>query len=621
VDLDKQAAWLSEYHQTELKKLSELRARYMENPMRHEALDEALALRNKVRAGLIEHFQPENLPCDPAGFVLHFWPCWFSPDGKRLKTPGFDGIIGNPPWEGFKPIRKEFAFTFSQGKAQFRKMGMDGSGFDEWFAQELKTNKEFAARWQEHEHYYERHKEFFGNRYVLQGTGDWNLLKLFIERDLSLVRQGGQLSLLVPSGLQTDEGCSDIRRSFLSENRLDELTSFENRGYTETINGKERTKHIFPDVDSRFKFGFFKVVKSVPTPPDHKFEARFYLHDPKEFAAAPIRYDVDMLKCFSPRTFSVMEFRSPEDYALATKIRRDHKVLSDFGYQFRRELHPADDVKFYTKDPARKLTKDEAPIYEGKMFHQFNSDFAPRTYHALHERVRPELLRKELYRLGQFIRDAGAKKIEGHDVPTKRDDFEKFLASIWKLKKFHLDCDFDRVVYRRVGRSTDERTIIATLLPAGVYLSDTASYLIPTSYNLSKSGNLSQEPLQAEQTRSLLCLLNSFALNYYIRSKMSATVNMFYVYELPIPELFPATCKKIAASADKLLENPHDLKERASLELFIARDLYGLSLDDWKHLTSTFTFGSGPTKEELDEIIRQSIALWNVPTPAVLETK
>ena len=52
------------------------------------------------------------------------------------------------------------------------------------------------------------------------------------------------------------------------------------------------------------------------------------------------------------------------------------------------------------------------------------------------------------------------------------------------------------------------------------------------------------------------------------------------------------------------------MKERAALEVFIARELYGLSLDDWKHLTGTFTFGSGPTKEELDEIIRQSLALW-----------
>ena len=144
VDLEQQAKWLAEYHQAELKKLAELRARYIANPMLHEPLDEALGLRKKVRAGFIEHFQGENLPCEPGGFALHFWPCWFEADGKPrvgqasrlspsssdakkfetgatpvLLSAGFDGIIGNPPWEGFKPFRKEFAASFYRGKPQF----------------------------------------------------------------------------------------------------------------------------------------------------------------------------------------------------------------------------------------------------------------------------------------------------------------------------------------------------------------------------------------------------------------------------------------------------------------------------------------------------------------------
>ena len=71
-----------------------------------------------------------------------------------------------------------------------------------------------------------------------------------------------------------------------------------------------------------------------------------------------------------------------------------------------------------------------------------------------------------------------------------------------------------------------------------------------------------------------------------------------------------SSIKKLADAAAKLLKNPRDVKERAALETFIARELYGLSLDDWKHLTSTFTFGSGDSKAEPDEIIRQSLALW-----------
>lgn len=141
-------------------------------------------------------------------------------------------------------------------------------------------------------------------------------------------------------------------------------------------------------------------------------------------------------------------------------------------------------------------------------------------------------------------------------------------------------------------------------------MSDTVSYLIPAKYQLTKTGNLSQDPMSGEEMRSVLCLLDSLTLNYYIRSKMSATVNMFYIYELPVPEISAGQKRKLAEFATTLLKNPRDVNERAELETFIARDIYGISIADWKHLTNTFTFGGGESKVELDQIIRQSLALW-----------
>jgi hypothetical protein len=635
VELGKQTVWLAEYHQAELRKLSEFRARYIEKPMQHEPLEEALALRNKVRADLIEHFQAENLPCEPAGFALHFWPCWFTPDGKPkscsggvpppedsmekisdghrppLQTAaGFDGIIGNPPWEGFKPIRKEFAAKFYRGKPQFSKLGMDGPTFDKWFAEELKTNKDFAARWREHEGYYERHKEFFGKAFQRQGTGDWNLFKLFIERDLSLVRQGGQFSLLVPSGFQTDEGCADLRRWFIKENRLDELTSFENRGYNVIEDGREKTKHIFPDVDSRFKFGFFKVVKGVTASPDHTFGGRFYLHDPKDVFAPPIRYAVEMIHRFSPHNESFMEFRSATDYALATKIRASHRLLGQFGYTFRRELHMTGDNRFFRDLGGNKPGKGQLRLYEGKMIHQFDANFSPPNFSIQEAEVREELLRKEIYRLAQFLRDEKSEKLEGNNLTASRDELEKSLRDVFEKRGFKLQYEFERFAYREVASSTNERTIIAAIIPQRVCLAHTLMYLNPYQYEVDSEGNLQQLEIELAQLREIVCLANSLALNFYLRSKVSTHVSAFQFMELPVPQLTAAQKKKLADFAARLLKNPRDVKERAALEVFIARELYGLSLDDWKHLTGTFTFGSGPTKEELDEIIRQSIALW-----------
>jgi hypothetical protein len=121
---------------------------------------------------------------------------------------------------------------------------------------------------------------------------------------------------------------------------------------------------------------------------------------------------------------------------------------------------------------------------------------------------------------------------------------------------------------------------------------------------------LEQAELPSIDPEALLPLMNSLTLNFYVRSKVSTGVSVHHLYELPIAKLPAAQKKKLGEFATKLLEDPHDVKERAALEVFIARELYGLSLDDWKHLTGTFTFGSGATKEELDEIIRQSLVLW-----------
>jgi len=602
VELDKQIAWLAEYHQAELRKLSEFRVRYIANPMKHEPLDEALALRKRVRADFVEHFQTENLPCEPGGFALHFWPCWFKSDGKQSETPGFDGIIGNPPWETVKPMRKEFA--------RQQKYARDAADFDRWFQAKLNDDPQFRSRWESYESWHEQYKEYLGRCFKYQGTGDWNFFKLFIERDLSLVRQGGQFSLLVPSGFQTDEGCADLRRWLTTENRLDELTSFENKGYIAIENGKQKRKKIFQDVHPQFKFGYFKLAKGLKPSDNHTFSGRFYLHDPNEIAGPAVNYSVEMIHRFSPENFGIMEFRSEADYQLCAKIRREHTLLKHFGHQFRREFHITEDAHFFKKLGARKLAEGELPLYEGKMIHQFDSHFAPTTYYVAKMEVREELLRKEIFRLAQFVREADAEALEGKPVPAKKGDLTALLRKIFKSKKFKLHYESLRLVYRKIGSSTNERTLISTLVDEETCLGESLNYLTPFNYEINKKGQLDQVAVPQETIHSLVCLLNSLVLNFYIRSKISANVNLFYIYELPIPKLAAAQKKKLADFAAKLLKDPRDVKERAALEVFIAGELYGLSLADWKHLTGTFTFGSGSTKEELDEIIRQSLALW-----------
>jgi hypothetical protein len=305
-----------------------------------------------------------------------------------------------------------------------------------------------------------------------------------------------------------------------------------------------------------------------------------------------------------------MEFRSERDYVLCSKIRGEHALLKGHGYRLASELHMTNDSHFFRKLGGKKAAAGQLPLYEGKMIHQFDPKFSPGNYVVEEAEVREELLRKEIYRLVKLVREVDPQKLEGESAPENRDELEHLLREIFASKKFKLHYECARAVYREIASSTNERSIIATEVCSHVCLNNKLPYVSPLEFELSKTGQISQVELSTSDERSLLSLLNSLVLNFYIRSKISTTLNMFYMYELPVPLLSASRKKTLAASAGKLLKDPRNVEERAALEVFIARELYGLSLEDWKHLTGTFSFGSGASKEELDEIIRRSRALW-----------
>ena len=604
VEPAKQTAWLAEHRRTDVTRLHELHDRYVAKPSDHAPLHEALKLRAELRQAMAEQFKGENLPCPPLFAALNFLSCYFAGDGTPLPADaqGFDGNIGNPPWESVKPFRKEFA--------RVAKYSVGAADVDAWFEKKLKADADFRARWEQYQESHIAYKDYLGRKFSYQGTGDWNYYKLFIENNLNLLKRGGRLVILVPSGIQTDEGCAALRKLLVTEHTLLELTSFENKGYTTKVNGDEKRVKIFPDVHPQFKFGFLKIVKGVPPPRGHTFEARFYLHDPGEVTGTPIRYSVERMRQFSPENLSLMEFRSERDYELCAKIRADHSLLGQLGGEFRRELHMTDDSRYFKKQMGKQLKGGELPLYEGKMVFQFDSHFAPGTYYVVEKEIRDALLQKEIFRLAQYVREAKIKELEGSPLPEKKAELDKRLAEIFREKKLKLHCQCPRLAYRDVGSSTNERTVIASVINPDVLLGNTLNYLIPFSYCMDVKGGLNQDFVPADETAYLMAMMNSLVLNYFARNKVSAHVNIHQLYELPIPKLAGKLRTKLAAAAEKLLESPHDTKERALLEVQVAREVYGLDAEDWQHLTGTFTYGGGDTKAELDEIIARSRELW-----------
>lgn len=607
--------------QDDIRQLHAIRAAYLRNPFEPERLPEARRVKRRILDGL--RAELPDLP-RPLIMAVEFFFVYFDADGKPLppEQRGFDAIISNPPWEAIKPVKKEFA--------KIGKGDLDVKDFTAWFEEEKRRNAEFRAKWDAYVQSYRQYSAFLQTRYTHQGAGDPNFYKMFIERDLELLKMGGRAALLVPSGIQTDSGTADLRRLLLQTYALTELSSFENRGYAAQIDGKEAIIKPFPDVDGRFKFSILLIKKEcggtdIPVCPSNagrqtgmsvpptQFAARFYLHHPDELQTPPIAYDLAMIKKFSPENWSIMEFRAEDDYRLCAKIMGNHRYMQECGYALRSEFHMTNDSHLFEK---RQASPRDFALYEGKMIHQYDSFFASARYYIAENEGKKSLVEKKVN---------GLKKLK---IPEK--ELEAFL----KNERVKLDCEDYKLVFRDVGRSTDERTIISTILPKNVFTGNTLNHVVNFSYDV-ENGNLRQHHIGYANLVYLLALLNSLTLNYYIRNKITAHVSIFYAYELPLPAATDAQRAAIVSAAFTLLAR-HDAtgafaelgralgvsaepqadptQIRAALEVLIARELFGLSAAEWQHLTSTFTYGSpaSATRQELDRIIAASRALFAV---------
>ncbi len=605
IDFEKQIEIINSEFKDDLLKLFEIRKNYLANPYKPDIIHESVIIKEKIRKRLKE----ENpIFDDSLYFPLEFFFCFFAPDGNPLPHDdrGFSGIISNPPWEAIKPIKKEFA--------KFTKKEMDILHFNQWFDSKLKQDIEFKGNWEKYINFYSNYTEYIYEKYSHQSSGDPNYYKFFLERDFQIIKKGGLFSLLVPSGFQTDEGSNKLRELIIIDNTLLELASFENRGYHDG-NSIHKTK-LFPEVDNRFKFSIIisKKIKSE----DYSFKAKFYLLDPADLLNANfINYNLEKIKQFSPENLSIMEFKSDKDFDLCSKILENNFSLKDLSFVLRREFDMTNDSDLFVSanDSKDKKNSKTLKLYEGKMIHQFSSDFSLPRYLINEEEAKLSLHRKVLHRIKS-------------DNCLSKEEMEKLEVS----KDLLLDYQTYRLVYRAIASSTNERTLISSIVPKNVFIGHSMNYIVNLKYKIEKQ-KIETEIQKYSRLIYLMSLFNSLTLNFYIRNKISTNLTMNFIYELPIAEAGESDRKRIIELGFSLLERKsrkedfEDLKNelgvevdstreiediRAELEVIIAKKLYKLEKSDWEYLTSTFVYGNeSKTKLELDDIISISKEKWD----------
>lgn len=298
----------------------------------------------------------------------HFfhWELEF-PDVFTARQPGFDAMLGNPPWETLQPNSKEF---FSNHDPLYRAYGKQEAlakqleyfrtypkleadwiayvaGFKamaNWmnrtgqpFGDCITTDKDgkkkhdmnlggrgrnsFSASAQLHkkwQHQRAKRKGFAdaAHPFLHQGSGKPYLQKMFLELSHALMRPQGRMGMIVPSGIYTDKGTTSLRELFLDHCDWQWLFGFENRD-------------VIFDIHRSFKFCSLIVQKGGTT---QAIRAAFMHRNVDDWAKAEfhvLAYPRERVLEFSPYSKAILEIRSEQDLRVLQKIYANGVLLSD----------------------------------------------------------------------------------------------------------------------------------------------------------------------------------------------------------------------------------------------------------------------------------------------------
>ena len=312
------------------------------------------------------------------------------PDVYREEGSGFNAILGNPPWDITKPNSKEFFSNIdplyrSYGKqealrsqsgyfesieieqnwleynARFRSqsnyMNYSASPFGA-ISENTKSQARFAiVRGRENQTLHERwnraRKRASGfadpaHPYRHQGSADLNLYKLFLDAAHTLLKPGGRLGFVVPSGLYSDHGTGALRNLLLEHCQWEWLFGIENRD------------KIFP-IDGRSKFNPIIVEKGGATESIRTAFMRRTLEDWERAEDFATDYSRHQIERFSPKSHAILEIQSPRDLEILEKIYTGSVLLGDdgpdgWGIRYAREFDMTNDSGLF---PPRPLWEDK----------------------------------------------------------------------------------------------------------------------------------------------------------------------------------------------------------------------------------------------------------------------
>ncbi|TVT50501.1 MAG: N-6 DNA methylase [Denitromonas halophila] len=492
-----------------------------------------------------------------AAQAFHWWQAFPQVKAKG----GFDVLLGNPPWEVSQMGEEEYfaarapsIAALAGDKRKRAILGLETENPLLWKAYLAESQRIEATNTYIRE----------SGRFPLTAVGKLNTYPLFAETFSQLVQEDGRTGFIVPTGIATDDSTKAFFAGLTQAGKLASLYDIENR------------ERLFPAVDSRMKFCLLTLGRAEAAEFVCFATQTHQLADPRRrFTLTP-----DEFRLINPNTLTCPVFRSERDAALTKKLYRAAPLLiaegppevNPWGVKFSQGLFnmTSDSGLFYDAPALSRL-----PLYEAKMIHQFDHRWA--TYSAD----------------GSGDVSSAQKQNPAFSVTTR------YWVEAAEVEARLRDKGWERgwlMGWRDICRSTDERTVIAGLIPTVGVGNKMPLFLFGPN-------------ILPRQVAAFYGNLAALAFDFVARQKIGGTtLNYFYLKQFPVlsPDRYTdADLTFIVSRVLELTYTAHDLKPwaadlgydgepfpwnperraqlRAELDAYYAR-LYGLNRDELRYI-------------------------------------
>lgn len=502
---------------------------------------------------------------------VHF-PVSF-PEVFMRDNPGFDVVLGNPPWEKVKI--EEHAWW------GLRFPGLRSLPQKEKNALLVELRKGRPELLAEYNH---ELVVVAALRAVLKagpypaGSGDTDLYKIFCWRDWDLLRHDGRGGIVFPRGAMSGSGTAQWRETVLREGSFDEVTFLSNN-----------REWVFDDVDGRYTVALSTIRRGGER--IVRYNGPFYSMD--DYLTGGRSMSLVAADDFMAWTDSAVFPLLPNSHSAPVfeKLRAHPRLGCTDGYRFVpvTELHATGDKDLMDFDLVEGPRR--TPVLAGSSFNLWNPDFGtPYAY------VETEKLTAHL------------KKKRERQSRTKSSAFFASDAS----HSAPLPLQQARIAFRDVTNGTNQRTVIASLLPPHVTLTHKAPYFYRAL------GTPKDEAF-------LVGVLSSIPFDWFARRFVDLTVSYGLLMAMPVPsgKNRPAVTNRVVETAARLAAVDERYTDWASSvgvsvgsvkseaeknDLIAELDalvslLYGLDRDDVIHIFETFHRGWNYA-ERLNAVLR-----------------